>query len=416
MTSIVLYGIIFCGLYFQIFLLVSFFEENSQDPETTKIPDHELPRVSITVPCFNESRTVRATVESLRALNYPQDKLSILIVDDGSTDNTFEIAKSLEIYPNVKAVSQKNGGKFTALNRGISESTADFVGCLDADSFVHPNALRSMIAHFGNDPKIVAVTPAMVVHEPKTLIQKMQSAEYMIGIFAKMVMGKLNAIHVTPGPFSIFRKSIFKEIGLFRHAHMTEDMEIAFRIQKNKYRIVHCPDAFVYTITPNTVNKLYRQRTRWVYGFIRNAFDYRHMLFKKEYGNMATLTLPYAVFGIIAVFYLTGTAVAQAAGKVWNNVEHIRATGFMHYFNTVFGNLSFNFDWFFVNSDITLPLGFIMFIGAGFIMIQGRKMAEGVARPSLNMLYFIMFYGFIAPFWIAKASYRALRATDGSWR
>lgn len=406
----------FCGLYFQIFLLLSFFEEDQSSNETPNILDKDLPRVSITVPCFNESKTVRSTIESLQALNYPQDKLSILIVDDGSTDNTFEIAKSLEKYPNVRAVTQKNGGKFTALNRGITESDADFVGCLDADSFVHPNALRSMIKYFYTDSNIVAVTPAMVVHEPKTLIQKMQSAEYMIGIFAKMVMGKLNAIHVTPGPFSIFRKSIFKEIGLFRHAHMTEDMEIAFRIQHNKYRIVHCPDAFVYTITPNTINKLYRQRTRWVYGFIRNAFDYRHMFFKPQYGNMATLTLPYAVFGIMAMFYIAGAAVVQATERTWHNIEHIRTTGLLHYLNTIFSNISFNIDWFFISADVVVPLSLLMFTGAVFIMIQGRKMVEGVAKPSLSMLYFIMFYGFIAPFWVAKATYRAIRTTDGSWR
>ncbi len=405
----------FCILYFQVFLLVSFFEEHTET-EIPDIKDSDLPKVSITVPCFNESRTVQATVESLRALNYPQEKLSILIVDDGSTDSTFSIAQSLEKkYSNVTAVRQENGGKYTALNRGIKQSDAEYVGCLDADSFVHPDALRNMIRRFHTDPNTVAVTPAMKVHNPQTLIQKMQSAEYMIGIFAKSVMGKINAIHVTPGPFSIFKKSIFEEIGYFKHAHMTEDMEIAFRIHKHRYTITHCPEAFVYTITPNTARKLYKQRTRWVYGFIKNAIDYRNMLANPKYGNMAMFTLPYAVFGILATFFLMGTAVAQAAEKAWINIERISSTGFIQYIKDSIPR-DINFDWFFINADVTVPLTFVMVLIAWFIMIQGRKMADGIARPSMHMVYFIVLYGFIAPFWLTKAVYKVIRSHEGTWR
>ena len=83
------------------------------------------------------------------------------------------------------------------------------------------------------------------------------------------MLGFLGGIHVTPGPFSIFRKKVFDELGPFRKAHNTEDQEIALRMQEHGYRIEHCVDAYVYTVSPNTVGKLYRQRLRWVYGFIK---------------------------------------------------------------------------------------------------------------------------------------------------
>jgi biofilm PGA synthesis N-glycosyltransferase PgaC len=158
-----------------------------------------------------------------------------------------------------------------------------------------------MIPYF-NESMVMAVTPAMKVHHAGNILQKIQSAEYNIGILLKSIMHKLEAIHVTPGPFSLFKKEIFEKIGYFKHAHNTEDMEIAFRLQEHRYRIANCPNAFVYTITPNTFKKLYKQRTRWTYGFLKNVQDYRHMLFNSKYGNMGMLTLPFAIsFSAIAL-------------------------------------------------------------------------------------------------------------------
>ncbi|MEY2664772.1 MAG: hypothetical protein RIT04_580, partial [Candidatus Parcubacteria bacterium] len=231
-TSSILYISLFGGLYYQVFLLVTFFEVDEKEPE--KIADADLPTVSITVPCFNEGKTLSRTVRSLLNINYPADKLSILIVDDGSTDDTHAVAKTFE-SDRVRVIHQKNQGKYTALNLGIMSSKAEFIGCLDADSTVHPDALRKMLAYFKTD-NIMSVTPALHVYKPSNILQLMQRVEYNVGIFAKRIFGKMNAIHVTPGPFSIFRRSVFETIGLFKHAHNTEDMEIAFRIQMHGYR------------------------------------------------------------------------------------------------------------------------------------------------------------------------------------
>ena len=201
-TTIMLDISLFLGLYFQIFLLVSFFE--AEENEEKLILPVILPTVTIIVPCFNEAKTVEKTILSLMGLNYPMDKLNILVVDDGSVDDTFAQAQhAAKRFPNVRVVTQKNGGKYTALNLGIRECTTDIVGCLDADSMVHPDALIKMIPYF-NDLRTMAVTPAMRVHQSKTFLQQIQRAEYNVGIFTKRVFGYLDAINVTPGPFSIF--------------------------------------------------------------------------------------------------------------------------------------------------------------------------------------------------------------------
>ncbi len=389
---------IFIGLYFQVFLLVTFFEADGEknSPEKLALDKNKqmlaaagLPTVSITVPCFNEARTLEKTIQSLLGLNYPKEKLSLLIVDDGSKDETFKIAQEIvaRLSPtyNIRAVTQKNGGKYTALNKGISESTADLVGCLDADSMVDPEALIRMVPHFAN-PKVMAVTPAMLVHQPKTLLQAIQRVEYNVGVFTKRVLGMMDAIHVTPGPFSIFRRSVFAEIGLFRHAHNTEDMEIAFRIQSFGYKITNCYNAIVYTIAPKTLKTLYRQRTRWSYGFIKNAIDYKHIFFNKKYGNMAMLTLPLAVTQIIKI------------NTVGIHMPH------------------FSFNWFFVNTEMTTVLAIILIGIIVTIALIGRKTAEGSARPTFDIVYFLALYGFIAPLWLGKAVFNTIMSRNTPWR
>lgn len=403
-NTAILFIFIFCGLYIQLFLLITFFEEKG--PTTVDVKD--FPTVSITVPCFNEAKTLSKTVHSLLALNYPPEKLTIMIVDDGSSDNTLEVARSLE-SDRVQVIHKKNGGKYTALNKAIELSKADFVGCLDADSEVHPDALRNMIPYF-SDPNIKAVTPTMVVYNPKNLLQMVQRVEYEIGVFTRWVYGKLNALHVTPGPFSIFRRSIFKEIGPFKHAHNTEDMEIACRIQSHGFKIVNCPTAIVYTITPNTLKKLHVQRVRWTYGFFRNVIDYRHLFFNPKYGNIALLTLPFGVISVVSAMYIFGNMLYFTSQNI---IEHF-------YKWSVVGikmpHPSFSFDWFYVSTDTYSLLAILIALMGISVLLIGRKISTGTMKPSVDILYFILTYGFIAPVWLGKSVYNVVLAKNTPWR
>ena len=142
------------------------------------------------------------------------------------------------------------------------------------------------------------------------------------------------------GPLDDFRKKVFDDLGPYAHGHNTEDMEIAYRMQKNEYKIEHCNDAFVYTNTPTTIKKLYKQRLRWIYGFINNTIDYRSVLFKKRYGNFALFTLPTGVVSILAVSYLFGRIVYNLGNFLYSKIIILSTTGW---------NLSlatFNFDLF----------------------------------------------------------------------
>src|SRR6185295_16189198 len=99
------------------------------------------------------------------------------------------------------------------------------VGCLDADSFVAPDAMLEVAKRLDTDPSIMALTPSMQVYRPRKIIERMQAVEYTFGIFYKKMFDNLSALNVLPGPFSIYKREVFEKIGLFRHAYNTEDME-----------------------------------------------------------------------------------------------------------------------------------------------------------------------------------------------
>jgi len=306
-------------------------------------------------------------------------------------------------------IHQKNGGKYTALNKAIELSTAELVGCLDADSEVHPDALLHMIPYFSH-PNIKAVTPTMVVHKAKNILQMIQRVEYEIGVFTRWVYGKINALHVTPGPFSIFRRNIFHEIGYFKHAHNTEDMEIACRIQSHGYQIVNCPTALVYTITPNTLKKLHVQRVRWTYGFFRNILDYKHLFFNPRYGNIAVLTLPFGIVAVSASLYIFGNLIYYAIQSIYEFIYRWSIVGFR------MPEFGFGFDLFYVDTNMYNFLAVVVVTIALFSLLVGRKISTGKIRPSLDIVYFLCVYGFIAPIWLGKSVYNVILAKKAPWR
>lgn len=410
-SEIILYILAFISTYVQVIFLLTFIEKRKEiKVRTGEITLKNYPEVTIIVPCWNEEKTVEGTVNSLLSLDYPKDKLNIFLVNDGSTDNTWQIMQKFNGISGIKLLNKENGGKHTAVNYGIENSNSPFVGCLDADSFVHPQALKRIMTYFENDTKTMAVSPSIIVYKPKTLIQIVQRVEYEWAIFIKKMLGLIGGIYVTPGPFSIYRREVFEKIGHYVKAHNTEDMEIAFRMQKNHMKIDQCNDAFVYTTAPNTVKKLYKQRLRWIYGFIMNCWDYRSVLFKKKYGAFSMFSVPAGIISMVAVPYILSLFIYRTAVATTKNIEKISATGLDF-------NFGFNFDPFFISTGGHI---FMLVILYSFLIIAislGKKMATGRHGIDYYMIPFMLIFSVIAPFWILKAMYNSIIARRAvSWR
>lgn len=397
--------VIFCALYFQVFILISLFESKKRKRV------HELlnffPETTIVIPCWNEEDTIARTVDSVLALDYPQDKMRIMIVDDGSTDNTQKVLEKYKNNPMIAVFRKENGGKFSALNFGLERLNTEYFGCLDADSFVDKQSLKNIMRRFV-DPTVMAVTPATIIDKPDNILRKMQKAEYNYGNFMRKGLDAIGATYITPGPFSFFRKAVFEKLGPYKHAHNTEDMEIGMRMQKNKMKIVHAPDAIIHTVCPDTIKKLYKQRVRWLSGFLGNLIDYKHMLLKKEFGDLGVIVLPFAVFYLAVSFILVGTTVYELINIMAESISKILIIGF-HF-------EGFSFDWFFINTSVISILTILLLsLVVGLIMYE-YKNTKARFGATLDIFYFLFIYSYIAPFWIVKSIYNNVRLKHAPWR
>lgn len=405
------YILSFLSVYVQVFFLVTFLESKKKivirsEPITLK----RYPSVTIIVPCYNEEKTIYGTIRSLLNLDYPKNKLKIIIVDDGSKDNTWNLIQRFKKNSQIEVHRKENGGKHTAMNFALQYVTTELVGGLDADSFVDSEALKRIATYF-EDKETMAVAPSIIVHEPTNILQRAQKAEYDMAVYNKKMLGFAGGIHVTPGPFSIFRKKVFDDLGPYRKAHNTEDQEIALRMQEAGYKIDHCPDAYVYTVSPDTIMKLYRQRLRWIYGFIKNAIDYRRLIFKKKYGTVALFTLPSGIISVLSVIFLFSFLIYNLFNFVSRKIIQYQTIGFKFSFGSYFSN----FEWFFIDTKAIVFISFVLYGMVIMALLLGRKMAEGRARVSLDILYFMVIYGVVAPFWLLRAIYNAIVSKESSW-
>jgi len=401
----VTYSLLFVSLYFEVFLLVSFLRRRLS-PLPARAVAGALPTVAIIVPCFNEERGIAQTLQSLVALEYPREKLQILVVDDGSTDGTLVLARGFEYDSRVRVFHKENGGKHTAMNYALARTDAELIGCLDADSVAAPHALMRSAEVFA-DPRVAAVTPGIHTKEPKTLLQHMQKVEYRLSVFNRFMLAALGSAFIAPGPFSIFRASVVRSLGGWRHGHSTEDMEMALRIQEAGHLIANAPNATIHTATPPTLAKLFRQRVRWTYGFLRNAMDYRHMLGAKRYGHLGLIILPAALISVGTGIYFFARIFIATMRALADEYMNIVLTGSLPHVHWSAFYLNTSAMWFLVYVSIAL---IVVLISAGsWIGTSSRK-------PPLSTPLFLMLYSFLVPLWLGAAVVRAVFKTGVEWR
>lgn len=403
-----LYVFLFISLYFQIFLLVSYFEKKKPD-ENKQLNDIAYLAATVIVPCFNEETTVERTIKSLLALEYPEDKLTIMIIDDGSTDNTWQVIQQFANDRRIKLYQKENeGSKFAALNFALTKIDTELVGVLDADSWVASDALKNYMEFF-RDPEVMATIPSMVIADPDSFYRKAQKAEYDIGLFARKAFDEINAIYITPGPFSFFRKYVFDTLGPYKEAHHTEDAEIALRMQKHHYKIAYSEKSVVYTVGPKKVRPLIKQRVRWIYGFLRNMFDYRGMLFKKEFRSLGAIVLPLGIFRIFITVVLFPLSMWLLVLPLFRWLEKVSVVG-------ISTPTTWSFDWFFVNVTQIQILALIGFFMSIMTLWMGRELVGDKRKFTIDIVYMLFMYTFIAPIWLIKSSYNAIMSKKESWR
>ncbi len=410
-VQVLLNVIYFVSLYYTVFWLITYLEE----PEPRRERKHvsNWPKVSIIIPMYNEEENIGPTIDNLCNIDYPRNKLKIIVVDDGSKDKSFENAKlaierNKEKYPelNISLLHQENKGKYAAVNLGLKQADTPFFATLDADSYPERSALKKLILDFDDSKDLGSVTPILKVHKPGNLVQKMQWFEYAINHFYKSILSLRNAIHVTPGPLALYKTKIVKDLGGFRPGHKTEDMELGMRLQKHHYRIKQCDDAIVYTKVPKTFKALFKQRVRWYLGTFRNVMDYSDMLFNKKYhdfGLFQLIMIPLS--GVLAVALVTLLAFSMRT-KIKLQYLALKAYSF-NIFEMIKDSFAhWNLKFWFLNLDLnSIVMMSVFSVVMVFILYKGIKMFN--KRFSLHKSYFVpllvytlTYFYFLAAVWL----------------
>ncbi len=410
--GLIAYPFLFVAIFFESFILVTFLSKPARDARKRSPASGNYPKVAVIVPCYNEESTIGGTVESLLALDYPTGRLEVILVDDGSTDTTPATMDRYRAHPQVKVIRKENGGKHTALNAGIAQTDADLIGCLDADSFVEPDALKEIVPCFDR-PEVAATTAAMTVHEPKNLLEHMQNAEYTFGVTLRHALAAVNGLYVTPGPFSFYRRAVVVALGGFREGHKTEDMEMALHIQRAGYEIDNAPRARVYTKAPRTVGKLVKQRTRWTTGFMRNVMhEYRDLVGNPSFGALGLIVLPIAVLAIASGLILFSLFLYTSIAQVILMISVRQGIPLGYAFLPSFPH----FDWFYLPSSLYIFLGITALFASLIMIAMGKRLSRSPQSLPVGLLAYTLLYGFVAPLWLLRATADVAIGKQRRWK
>jgi poly-beta-1,6-N-acetyl-D-glucosamine synthase len=229
-----------------------------------------LPPVTLVVPAYNEGPMIKQAIRSLLELDYPA--YEILVVDDGSTDDTYARGAELEGRyggVTVRVVSKANGGKANALNTGIALARSPYILCMDGDSRLSRETLRRGMPHFA-DPHVGAVAGNVKVVNRINLWTKLQALEYIEGLnMARRAQAFAGVVNIIPGPIGIFRRDMLTRVGGYDTDTFAEDADLTLKILTAGWHVVYEDRAIAWTEAPEDFNGLLKQRYRWTRGILQ---------------------------------------------------------------------------------------------------------------------------------------------------
>ena len=399
--NIILWVVYFISLYFSIFLVLVYFDNRDKiKSESSSLIPKKIPVVSILIPAYNEEKTIIGTMESVMNINYPKNKLDVIVINDGSSDGTgIQAEKFIEEHnlSHFKLISHDNIGKANSMNKALKLAKGEFFTWLDADSFVEPDTLRKMLSFFYNqdDPQLAIVTPAMKVFKPKNVLQKIQWIEYLVMIFVGRLSSHLDSLYVAPGPFSMYRTDIIRKVGGFDNSTLTEDQEIAYRMQKYNYRIKQCFDAYVYTVSPHELVPFYKQRRRWYLGSISCAYKYKNMIANKKYGDFGIIQMIKNVIGYFLALVGIGFAGYFLLYPFVLKIKNIWMINFD--FLTLFKDYTLLFDPLFLDIPKVIVFG-ALFLTSAFFFYKAHQNA----KENVNAIGYLPIVPYFAFYYLLK--------------
>ena len=311
LQNVVLAGITYYLLFFLVLLIVRFgmlilysfmdhleslYKERGKEKVFYR-EDSSLPMVSLIVPAYNEGPVIQAAMRSLLALDYPN--YEIIVVDDGSTDDTYEkamvVARETTTLE-VRVITKRNGGKADALNTGIALARGEFVLNMDGDTKLSPNTLRACIRHFENS-KVGAVAGNVKVLNRENTLTRIQALEYVEGLaMARKAQSFGRVVNIIPGPLGMFRKSVLQQVGGYDRDTFAEDCDLTLKLLMRGWHIEYEPTAIAWVETPSSLLDLLQQRYRWTRGILQATNKHSRALWQPRKAGINCYILWYMLF------------------------------------------------------------------------------------------------------------------------
>jgi cellulose synthase/poly-beta-1,6-N-acetylglucosamine synthase-like glycosyltransferase/spore germination protein YaaH/peptidoglycan/xylan/chitin deacetylase (PgdA/CDA1 family) len=253
-------------------------------------PDFQ-PSVSVLIPAYNEQEVIVETVNSALDSDYP--KLEIIVIDDGSSDETGVLLdEHFGKNPAVRIIHQPNGGKPAALALALAEASSGIIVTIDADTSIESNAVSKLVRHFVN-PRVGAVAGNVKVGNRISWLTRWQALEYVTSQnLEKRAFDLLNCIPVVPGALSAWRAEAILSCGGFSPETVAEDTDLTITIRRAGWKIYYEEEAIGWTDAPETASALVRQRFRWTFGTLQAFWKHRDTLGRAKYGTLGWIALP----------------------------------------------------------------------------------------------------------------------------
>jgi len=306
--AVILWG--FTITFWSVMLMVplALYSKHRED-QIPPVLEHKF--ISVIIPAYNEERVIAKTIESAMEIDYPQKE--IIVVDDGSKDNTLRIAKSYE-QDMVKVLHKENGGKASALNYGLTFARGEIIAVLDADTIVGKSSLKEIAKIFADDENVAAVAGNVKVRNKVNWLTWCQALEYVAGLqIARRAFDVFGAISIVPGALGSFRKSVLQGAGGYDKETVVEDFDATVKILKSGMVVKGTTKSLAYTEAPTSIIDFYKQRKRWYRGNLQVLFKHRDALTNPRFGFLQKLAFPYMALSMIVLpitgFFILGSAI-----------------------------------------------------------------------------------------------------------
>lgn len=271
-----------------LYLIASIFfhrRNNSFLIEASRATQSEIEksiRVSVVIPAWNEEVGIVHCIESLVSASY--HNMEIIVVNDGSTDNTDIFLKNYleNVFDQsistktIKYIVKANGGKGSALNEGVRQGTGNIIITMDADTIFEEDAIFRAARYFFKTNLDAAVGNVKIANS-KSLLGIVQQIEYTVGFYFKRAHSVFNSEYIIGGAFGVFRRDVFEKYGFFDEVIKTEDIELSTRLQSKGCTILFIEDAIAHTEGPDRVRDLMKQRLRWKKGRLDTFIKHRNL-------------------------------------------------------------------------------------------------------------------------------------------